>query len=298
MNSSIKDEFYLTLLSEASLNFYPDNTANLFTVQLPQTLHLPEDFRVAATSITYPQTIQNMTPYNNRLVLEMDKYYPEDPDEVFKLRVYIDVPCDNYTNIYDVLKILNENARDTFTKLKDAHLLDLFQLNESTRRIEINTEQRDLVCKYSKNLYDGSSYQCHMTRMYLAGRLAWIFGFDPDTHNLLNDFETIGRYPYNLNLGYPSQLFIYTDIIEPQIIGDKLTQVLKICPVLDKMSVFGDVTERAFHNCDFFKLAKRSIDKITINITDKSGTSIPFLFGSLTLQLLFKKFPKKNNEIN
>jgi hypothetical protein len=295
MISSYEDEFYLTLLSDASLNFYPENRHNFFTVQLPRTIHLSEDFRVAATSITFPQTVQNMTADNNRLILEMDKYDPKDPDEVFKLRVTINVPHDNYANIYEVIKGLNVAAAEKFMNIKGEQLGDLFKINEATQRIEIDSLQRDLLCKKSKIQYDGTKSQCHMTRLYLEGRLALMCGFDPDKHNLLNKNETIGRYPYNLNLGFPNQLFIHTDIIESQIIGDKKTQVLKICPILDKMASFGDVTERTFHNCDFLKLAKRSFDKITIQIKDNKDALLPFLFGSLTVQLLFKKFPKNDS---
>ncbi|CAG9801636.1 unnamed protein product [Chironomus riparius] len=241
-----KDEFFITLLSDSNLNYYPENTTCSFSVILPQTLHLSDDFRVAATSIVYPQTIQNITPYNNSLILEMDKFVPNAVEKIFKLRVIVNLPYDHYSNIFEVIDILNENVREKIVspKKEDPPILNLFTIDENKRRIIIDKDKRDLLCKYSKKKYDGSVEKCHMTRLYLEGKLGLICGFNPDTHNLLNDNETVANFPYNINLGFPSLFFIYADFIESQNVGDKLCQVLKICPGVENNSNFGDVIQR------------------------------------------------------
>ena len=59
-------DFYLTLLSDISLNMFPDNKQSEFTVRLDHTIHIEEEkWEVALVEIATPSEILNITEENN-----------------------------------------------------------------------------------------------------------------------------------------------------------------------------------------------------------------------------------------
>lgn len=64
-----------------------------------------------------------------------------------------------------------------------------------------------------------------------------------------------------------SMIFIYTDIIEPQVVGDVESRCLRIINV-------SDVGYYKFHPIYYYPLSKHIIESIEILITDKHGEKI------------------------
>lgn len=62
--------FYMTLLSNSSLDYYPENRTNSFTVQLPRYMYLEGQWEVALVEIQYPYTFSNVEPGQNEIHLE------------------------------------------------------------------------------------------------------------------------------------------------------------------------------------------------------------------------------------
>ena len=61
----VKD-FYLTLLSDSSLNMFPDNKQSEFTVRLDHLIHIEEErCEVALVEIATPSDVLNITEENN-----------------------------------------------------------------------------------------------------------------------------------------------------------------------------------------------------------------------------------------
>jgi len=53
--------FYLTLLSNSSVNYYPSNTVAQYTTKLPQVMELEGDWEVALAEISVPFPLPNVT---------------------------------------------------------------------------------------------------------------------------------------------------------------------------------------------------------------------------------------------
>jgi hypothetical protein len=54
------DHFYLTLLSDASVNYYLDNTVSRFVAKLPEGVYLEGNCKVVVSEIVYPHTLNNV----------------------------------------------------------------------------------------------------------------------------------------------------------------------------------------------------------------------------------------------
>ena len=59
-------DFYLTLLSDSSLNMFADNKQSEFTVRLDHPIHIEEErWEVALVEISTPSEVLNITEENN-----------------------------------------------------------------------------------------------------------------------------------------------------------------------------------------------------------------------------------------
>jgi hypothetical protein len=54
------DHFYLTLPSDAYVNYYPGNTASHFVAKLPERIHLESNYEVGLSEFIYPHTWNNV----------------------------------------------------------------------------------------------------------------------------------------------------------------------------------------------------------------------------------------------
>jgi hypothetical protein len=54
------DHFYLTLPSDAYVNYYPGNTASHFVAKSPERIHLESNYEVGLSEFIYPHTWNNV----------------------------------------------------------------------------------------------------------------------------------------------------------------------------------------------------------------------------------------------
>ena len=85
-------------------------------------------------------------------------------------------------------------------------------------------------------------------------------------------------------------MFVYTDIIQPQFVGDTKAPLLRIIGITDIHH--GKVQTITFHNVHYFPLANLSFDTVEILLKDHAGRNLPFASGTLTLTLHFKRSSK------
>jgi hypothetical protein len=52
--------FHVTLPSDSSMSYFPDNTIAHFTTQLPETIQLDGDYEVGLAEIIYPHSWYNL----------------------------------------------------------------------------------------------------------------------------------------------------------------------------------------------------------------------------------------------
>ena len=87
----------------------------------------------------------------------------------------------------------------------------------------------------------------------------------------------------------PHQLFIYSDICEPCIVGDVQTPLLRIAPVNYKDYVFGSNELHTFTPVSYVALIRNSFSIVVIDIRDHIGRIVPFECGTSTVTLHFRR---------
>lgn len=267
------EEFYLTLVSNSSMKYYPDNRTNSFTVHLPQYITLNGSWKVALVEIHYPFTFFNITNHNNSVLV---RYSSDDGDDTHVAK--LETGC--YDNIIDLLIVINKlierhTKNDQFItydyvtkRLKINHIIDNTNKEESSDNVILRPEQPLLSISFE-------------------GRLAMQLGFAPDENILLH---RLSPHAVNLGLGVPEEFLVYCDIVESQIIGDTSSKVLKIINTVSGSTVlFAQSCHREFNPPHYIEVNEKKIEKVSIDIRDMAGNYLPFQFGVLTIKLHFKQ---------
>ena len=146
---------------------------------------------------------------------------------------------------------------------------------------------------------------------YERNRIVYSPGHGPGTYigiRIHNEefIEMLGFYPQNFIVYYGIRdliadfepflnreaqlMFIYSDIIRGHIVGDKISECLRVVPLTKTTSE--DVGYLTFPTEQFFPTRSGRIDSIAIKIADEFGEPIPFKgLGKVYLTLKFRKLP-------
>jgi hypothetical protein len=103
------------------------------------------------------------------------------------------------------------------------------------------------------------------------------------SYRVLNTHEA--NLPIDLNAGMYS-LYLYTDIIEDQLVGDAFAPLLRIVHMDKKGS--GDVITRTYQSPHFVRVKMKHFDTITARIRRDTGEKIKFQRGKIVVKLCFR----------
>jgi hypothetical protein len=104
------------------------------------------------------------------------------------------------------------------------------------------------------------------------------------SHGIEEQF-VVGEYPPNL-LGSISTMYVYTDIIAPQIVGNVRAPLIRNVAV---SGAYGSVVTVDFPNIHYVDLLNRNFQSIGISIKSEAGSTIPFNFGKTIVKLHFRR---------
>lgn len=250
------------MLSNSSMSYFPDNVTSNFFTKLPKTIKLEGEWVVGLVECHYPCTILNVQDHENVIYVKKKEHVPIESNE--DLRSTLDykshIPATNYDSIETFLSAFNENSliRD---KVK-------FQYDEISKLVKVTALKKSI------------------SSLKLTSRLSLQLGFEPNTNIIRSG---IGKYPVNLYLGLPSQLFIYSDIIQPQIVGDVMAFLLRIIPLDPSKYTYGAYKMNTFSPAHYVPVMRREFDIIEIDIRTSIGERVPFQFGTSSIKLHFKR---------
>lgn len=270
------------------------------------------DWSVALTEMSYPFTFYNVTEKHNEIQIIYDKYTIDGDAKIYQVEKMLEsvfvAPC-FCSSINQLIDVVNENFHahwstnlfeQTLTKanqvvivknisrkvieIQEQHVAD--GLSHSVDKL-VYAEKASFFTKYAATRE--VTYERFEIR--LKGRLAIQFGFQPE--------KNIAEYSHSPQaasqvFGVPDQLFIYSDVIMPQEISDKCSQVLKIVKTVDHNSGYGEVISRETFNLNYIPLCKKKFQIVEIELRDSLGQLAAFQFGCAIVQLHFKKSPKLN----
>lgn len=205
---------------------------------------------IGISEIIYPHTWYNVNNSNNLIEFTLGE-----SEESLKFRI----PPGFYPTVPDILKALS-------IKILENNIN--FSFNEVTKRVRIK-----VVGHASVILHPG---------------MAELLGFDPmDIGTEEEGAEIIMESPY---IPDPCARFrvlmIYSDLIEPQIVGDVLAPLLKIVNVTGQD---GEMILAQYDRPHYLPVSRKSIETLEIVIRTNMGDLVPFERGRAYVKLHFRQ---------
>ncbi|GFT37574.1 uncharacterized protein TNCV_546091 [Trichonephila clavipes] len=181
--------FYVTLPSDSSMHFFPENKISHFKTQLPSPVCLKGEWEVGLSEIIYPHSWLNVNETNNYFL-----YKAGDGNISSTVKRTIDVGC--YETMLDIISavqlVLPKNP-NRFTII----------YNKATKRVKINAVQGSSL--HLENLGELLGFK----------RNAIIIG------NMKSEFVADAWSNFSV-------FYVYSDLISPQIVGDTQAPLLRI----------------------------------------------------------------------
>ena len=264
------DHFTVHLVSNASVNVYPDNTLASFRNQLPDNgLFLDGEWEVALSEITFPSLYKNVT---KKSFFQFIHRKGDNP-----LVNMLWVPPGRYHSVQEVTDMAYLRYKEYFTGAPDnPPWTHTFDKHSGRMALELDNEWSHL--NFAKT------------------EIGHMFGYK--NLHILGKGPHVGDFPVDLEVFHT--MFVNTNIVEHQIVGDAKNPLLRTIPLLSQVSelpgghkelVF-DHTHivRNFDMLEFRPVHLHNIDRIDLELRNETGELMPFMdFGRVSATLVFKK---------
>jgi len=273
MMTNRPSDFYITLPS----NTHPDSKTGDYCIRLPTTLNLDGRWEVALTEIMFPHAWNNV----NSTSAPNDPYLNKQNDFMVLLKSHtflmITVRPGYYANPYELLEALEhayqhamtqhwKNEKDTFT---DDDKIAMY----SSVRFWYDSLQKRVTVSID---FD------HVQQLVFSRHLQYMLGLEDP---LVEIQKTTAKYPIDIRGGLDA-LYIYSDILVPQIVGNTYAPLLRICHITGKHS---EIVHKVFNAPNYIPVIAHELSKIDISIRTDIGNVVPFLYGKVICKLHFKK---------
>jgi hypothetical protein len=239
------------------------NTASGFITALPINVNLEGDWEVGLSEIIYGNTWFNLNNTNNLIkFLETDS----------NMRVKWRLAEGRYEKVQGMLEAIHKE-KTSFTNQKKTRLLGNFEFLyiENIKRCTLKVDTDKI-----------NDLQIHPELLYMLG-----FGEEQIKQIKNNSGEQIitSWHPVDMSCGL-NHLYIYCDILQPQIVGNILAPLLQIVNV---EGVYVDTVSRIYIAPHYIPVLKKNFNSIEINIKDDQNKLIRFEYGKTILKLHFRK---------
>ena len=219
----MESEFYVTLPSNSSMQYFPDNKTSNFKSKLSRTLQLDGEWEVGLTEIVYPHTCYNIREGKNSVEI----YASDNLYLVFKTVEYSIQPG-YYEKVQDVI--------DALYKAGLANLTDVvLSYDDTSKRVTAKCGKRVVV--------------------KLQGDITRMFGF-------LNETTIRASDEKGFTLALPETgnqyFYVYTDIIKSQYHGDVVVPVLRTVTVKGE---HGNYVSENFERAHYVPLKKKCLTR-------------------------------------
>lgn len=273
--------FYMTLLSNSSMDYYPENRTSSFTVQLPRYMYLDGHWEVALTEIQYPYTFSNVADDQAEFQLETIEITPEfivwyelnqdsgtNPPFPAILSTQAIVPG-FYTDIKDVIETLNTTIAATTGQQT------FFEYSTLAHRTATSNDVIEVGRKW-------------INSCKLSPRLGLQLGYPPDT--IIQGWPLYAPHVSNVAGIIPDKMLIYCDILEPQLFGDSWARVLRMINTDsgNNLPYFGQPCSMNFNQPQYTPIQQKHFESVKIDIRDIAGELMAFQYGTLSVKLHFR----------
>lgn len=240
--------FYLTLPSNSSLEYFPGNTLTHYFTRLPQAVNLMGgQWEVGLTEIQYPHTWYNIQGEEGWADLNIDGV------------VYHSTLKPGFYDSPGLLVKRMKLVCDSF--LPDCKAI-VFYYDAITQKVTVSVKPESSVT--------------------FSPLLQTLLGL---SHAHYEEGIHEGEHVVDIRQGFYS-LYLYCSLIEPHMVGDTLTPLLRIVPIRGKD---GDMVTRTYENINYHPVQQKQFSTVELDIRDDTGRRISFERGKVVATLHFRR---------
>ncbi len=277
--------FYLTLPSNSSQQFFPDNTLTEFTTKLPSTIELTNEWEVGLAEIMFPRSWYTIP--EEGLIIEID-YRKCDPEWSTRM-----------TGKLERGEAISEREAHTSVEIK---LRGGFYktMEEIQQELKLSAKAAyaaagvDEMISPPSFYYNPVSRRMHVTvpagaRIDFPLSLGDMLGLTPEQITMCNktreNIPVIGNLPCDLHSEVHA-LYVYCDLLQYTHVGDIKAPLLR---VVASGGETGDVITRYYERPRYVPLQKKSFDTVQLVIRNDLGEKILFAGGKVLVTLHFRR---------
>ena len=245
--SSNGQGFYITLPSQSSKKLFPENNPSEYTVRLPRWIQLKGEWEIGLHSIAY-------TPWN--IARHLDEPISFTSGGVGgkggKMRK-------RYSSVNEYVSSINKSLEDVNNEIEFTH---------------------ELNGKVTVTLSSGYTVRLRREQAIVLGFMT--FEDSAETYDVKNT-ET---GTYKANLYRETNIHVYCDIVQPQIVGDKMTPLVAVVPCQKTTETYEVLHE--VENIHYVPIQTKSFQNIKVHLRSSTEESIPFQHGRAAITLHLK----------
>lgn len=265
------------------MDYFPKNTVANYVTHLPKQMRLQGEWETALVESHYPCSLPTVA-YDACIWVEYESIISKTlstiselpskaviPKTVFPLpseMVMLKLTTGYYKDIHELIKMINSS----YNVIQYMYL----EYDKELDRVKITTTMRGIV------------------DIHFSHDLSIQLGFDPYEKKLVNNLAAI--WPPNIPMGLPKQMYVYCDLIEPQMIGDTTAPLLKIVNIDRANYVHGSETTVHYTSPHYVPVMKGTFETIEIDLRKDTGSRVPFIFGTSYVKLHFRKVQQQQQQ--
>lgn len=284
------ESFFLTLLSNGSMEYYPENTLANFSNKMPKTL----DLNVFENEVWYAAVTD----------CSFTTIKKGDGSNISKIFFHAVTDSALSGNIIEVLR----GSFDFFKEISHKNFFLKWKQNDQNfiekKHKEFDSLNKDIYTFFLQQT-NNEKYWIKMNHVYTANELFdtifsqiamknWsleIEAFEQKIKNIQtkNDNEkslhtkSIIKEVKNL---FPNYVCIYTDIIEPRILGGKLSRAMVMYPMRTRENQNEYPHNLQIKNIQYCRVDKNRITDISVMLADETGAKLNFIDSDFSTMIV------------
>ena len=250
---------YITLVSNASMDLFPENRLSSFRTRLPYLHNFSEgNWSVALTELTYTKSWFNVSDHHT-----VSPAYVDDSAPVASMKHAIGtkIKPGHYDKPEQLIEHIN-SLMASWPKPKTITKQPVLEI-KSNQKVALKTTGEETL---SPNIVRDFG-------ALFSAEMAEILGIT-------------GNRPAYLDQGMTS-LFLYCDVVQPQVVGDTFAPLLRTVGVSSDVPFGQNVTE-IFESPYYLPLSRSIFQEVTLDIRSDTGAAPSFNFGRVTATLHFR----------
>lgn len=192
---------------------------------------------------------------------------------------------------YNMCNVYNNNSRAWVKKGDKILTRSIVPENYVSEPESVLTKLQQELQFYTIKMKDDHIVFQNQTKenllLIMTKTLSMQLGFPLGT--MFADYEVKAPSKPDFNIGLPSHMFVYCDIIKPHIVGNNMRQLLRNVTINTKKYCYGGHGHITFSHPQYLPVNVTETDQITIDIKDSDDCLVPFISGNSSLLLHFRR---------